>query len=120
MNIQLKFFISSLLILPIACAHSQVPPALDRPLQAEFPAAWMDQLTFAYKDFRRLVKDPSCFNLRTYREIDSYIVDFVPAVGVKVDGDRIEIPIAGATSCGRGMRYEFDETGNFIRSVGRR
>lgn len=116
--------IGGLAIILSACAHAQMPtPPSDADFQAELPAVWVEQLTFAYNDFRTfptMAENLTCFTVRAFREGDLYVVEFSPPLGFKKDGDRFDIRAGGSTACGRGMRYEFDSSGRFVRRIGQR
>lgn len=104
----------SLPFLFAACAHAELraPPA-GRKIQAEFPVVWLEQILFAYRDFQTSKQDPTCFVLESYRHDNKYLVNFLPADLVVVEGDDIRV----GGSCGQGVSYEFDLDGKFARKV---
>lgn len=104
-----------------ACAQVQLPPFSDGSLvEAEFPASWMGQMTFAYEDFRRSREDMSCFVIYSGQEDGIYFVAFIPQPEVEVQGDQLIFPVPGEGPCGYGASYEFSNSGEFIRRIGLR
>jgi hypothetical protein len=77
----------------------------------------MEQMMFAYRDFRQSKQDPACFVVETYRQDGLYLVNFLPASNFREDGDNFKITLGGANSCGRGISYEFDAEGKFVRKI---
>lgn len=88
-------------------------------IAAEFPSVWMQQMSFAYADFQSIRNDVSCFVMKAYRSGTNYHIAFVdPKGNIQNSGGDSTIPVVpGSGACGRAVRYEFDEVGNFIRRV---
>ena len=118
-NFRLKLLLAGIALIVSGCAHAEsegMPSKIT--LQAEFPAPWMEQIIYAYEDFKATHDDMSCFSIWAYQEGDSYFVSIAPSDGVEIEGDAINIPVAGASPCGRGAKYEFDSSGKFVRRIG--
>lgn len=106
--------------LTMAPASTDLPKiARGSEIVAEFPSIWMHQMSFAYADFRSIRKDVSCFVMKAYRSGTNYHIVFVDPKGdIQDSGGGSTIPIVpGSGACGRAVRYEFDEVGNFVRRV---
>lgn len=120
-NLRLKMLLGATLLLASTSAHAESQPLPQfGTIQAEFPAPWMEHMIYAYEDFKTKRDDLSCFSIWAYKVGDSYFVSIAaPNMGVEVEGGVIKIPVVpGATPCGRGVKYEFDGTGKFIKRIG--
>lgn len=117
--LRLMMLLGAIPLLASADAHAEsqpMPPAST--IQADFPASWMEQMIQAYEDFKTSHDDLSCFKVRAWREGDSYFVSIESKRGVEVKDGKINIPVGGATPCGYGANYEFDNTGRLVKSTG--
>ncbi len=117
MTILRKLFLSGLTLFSVACAHAQPLQETDSMARAEFLATLLEQILYAYKDFQITNQDTTCFVVETYREDGRQYVNFLPSRDVKIDEDEIEITLGGANECGRGISYEFDKDGKFVRRI---
>lgn len=102
-------------------AREEVARLPDESVTAVFPAHWTEMLSRAYEDFRTMRSDVSCFNAEIRRIGTIYRVAFVPPDRVRVEGDRVTVPVSpGSSSCGHGRHYEFDSAGTLIKKAGLR
>jgi hypothetical protein len=89
----------------------------DQVVTGEFPAVWIGQINYAYKDFLKAGYDRNCFIVKLVdgdgkRTISIFATDHIE----RVDGKTI-IHFGGVTPCGRGANYHFDASGKFIRKT---
>jgi len=113
-----KIILGVLPFLSMACAHAQFqkPPSGEE-FNGKFPAIWMEQMTFAYKNLLEEGDDPSCFYVETYQREDRYYIDFLPRITEISDGDEVRFVPTGGEDCGTGVSYEFDSSGQFLRRI---
>ena len=102
------------------CAHAELPKIPpEGTVNANFPVSWMEQMLFAYDDFRSMKSDTSCYVMTAFQEEQSYFIVFAPRGGPLIEGDKISFPVVGgASECGRAIKYEFDASGKFVQSIG--
>jgi len=119
-----------LLIGLVACSQSAELPEHDKSeIYAELPYNWVAQMEFAasdfkstdaYKNYQKTKHGEYCFKIETYREEDKFYIDILPRFNVvEKDGVMVLDPKAD-DYCGRGISYEFDELGQFLRKIHQR
>jgi hypothetical protein len=89
----------------------------DQVVTGEFPAVWIGQINYAYKDFLKAGYDPNCFKVALGGYEERRTIEIYPPVFREIV-DGVEVHHMGAGSpCGQGMNYHFDATGQFIRKT---
>lgn len=97
-----------------ACASSMQGSVMEKkPVIARFPAEWTEKIHFAQQDFLSTGQSLDCFELvMGWDEQDQYYyIAFFPERGPD------EQDVIGTTSCGKGVSYQFDSDGNFLKRV---
>lgn len=115
----LKLLLAGIVLVASGCAHAEsekIPSEIT--FQAEFPAIWMEQMIYAFEDFKASHDDMSCFSIAAYQGGDLYVIEIGLSEVIEIVDDVIHIPIAGASPCGRGAKYEFDGSGKFVQRIG--
>lgn len=113
-----------------ACTSSQSLPQHNKAeFYAELPYNWIAQVNFAaedfkstnaYKNYQDTKHGEYCFEVETYGEGSKFYVNILPKHNiVEKDGVMILDPDAD-DYCGRGLSYEFDENGQFLRKIPQR
>lgn len=95
-----------------ACATvTQASVMEKKPVIARFPAEWSEKIHFAQQDFLTTGQSLDCFELVMGwdEQYQYYYIAFFPEHGPD------EKDVRGATECGKGVSYQFDAMGNFLR-----
>ena len=106
------------ILLLSACSHFRLKKIDDSTGDSvNFPIFWMGILNYAYKDFIIQNSDTSCYSIEILKGKAEYSVIFSPESDVKIVGDTISLTQGGNNLCGRGISYQFDKSGKFIRRI---
>lgn len=79
-----------------------------------FPASWSKELVEAMDMFSREGLDSDCFVVLLQTTNNNRIVNFVSERTIESKGTKFEL-VEKIERCGRGVSFEFDETGAFVR-----
>ena len=117
MNLLKKLYIVTILLASTYSQSILQGAEYDEENSVMFPLMWVELIKYAYKDFTKDNSVKSCYFMELINGDDSYLVVFSPKSDFKIKGDKISLTQGGNNNCGKGLSYQFNKSGKFIRRI---